>query len=129
VGLSVAAFSGTPQRAMWIAPRAGTAQVSAIADALARMSPYASAPFASLLAGLPQRVRPGATIVTLSGRSPSSYLPTMQRLSRVGYALRHVALGPDAEESVRLLRGIGVSADRATLRPDWKTADVLAIAS
>ena len=71
VGLAVAAFSGTPQRSMWIAPRGGTAQVSAIADALARMSPYASAPFGTLLAGLPQRVRPGATIVIVSGRLPT----------------------------------------------------------
>jgi uncharacterized protein (DUF58 family) len=128
VGLAVAAFSGTPQRSMWIASRAGTAQVSAIADALARMSPYASAPFGNLLAGLPQRVRPGATIVTIAGRLPSSYLATMQRLSRHGYALRHLAIGPDATEAMRLVRGIGVAADRASLEPDWETADVLAIA-
>ncbi len=128
VGLAVAAFSGTPQRSMWIAPRGGTAQVSAIADALARMSPYASAPFGNLLAGLPQRVRPGATIVTVAGRLPSSYLSTMQRLSRHGYALRHLALGPDAVEAVGQVRRIGVSADRATLDPGWETADVLAIA-
>jgi uncharacterized protein (DUF58 family) len=128
VGLAVAAFSGTPQRSMWIAPRGGTAQVSVIADALARMSPYASMPFGTLLAGLPQKVRPGATIVVLSGRLPSSYLATMQRLARHGYALRHLALGADAHEAVGLTRGIGVSADRATLNPNWKTADVLAVA-
>ena len=128
VGLALAAFSGTPQRTVWLAPRAGTAQLSVLADALARMSPIASSPFETLLASLPQRLRPGSTILTVSGRYPATDLPTLRRLARIGFAVRHLALGPGAAEAAGAVREVGITADTASLTPDWERADALTIA-
>lgn len=128
VGLAIAAYSGTPQRTLWLAPRAGTAQMSVLADALARMSPIASSPFESLLSSLPGRLRPGTTILTVSSRTPGPYLPALRRLARVGFSVRHLALGPDAPAAARAVRALGITADTASLTPDWERAEALAIA-
>ena len=57
-----------------------------------------------------------------------SYLPALQRLVRSGFAVRHVALGPDAQAATRRIRAAGIVAAQATLAPDWRNADALVVA-
>ncbi len=126
-GLLAAAFAGTPRPVLWIPPSAGPGQLGRITDALARVSPGASAPYADVLASLPRRVSPGATIVALSGRDPGTYVTVLRRLARVGYGVQLVAMGPDAAALVRSARGHGVPAMTAVLAPDWRTSDALVV--
>jgi hypothetical protein len=127
-GLAAAAYSGTLHRVVYVPPAAGPGQLALIADQLGRLSSFASQPFDELLASLAHRVSPGATIITLSGRDPVSYLPAMRRLARVGYPVRHLALGQDAAAFARRVRSAGIPAEVARLDPNWRAAHALAIA-
>ncbi|MGC8634100.1 MAG: DUF58 domain-containing protein [Candidatus Limnocylindrales bacterium] len=126
-GLIAAAYAGTPQPIVWIAPSAGPGQLGRITDALARLSPGASAPYERVLASLPRRMGPGSTIVALSARDPVSFLAVLRRLTRTGYGVQLVALGPEADARAAAARRSGVAALTAQLRPDWRTSDALVI--
>lgn len=112
----------------YIAPRTGHGQVGRIGEALAGMGQNVSAPFSGLLAALPARVPPGATLVTVSARLPDTYLRTLNGLRRVGFTVEHVALGESAAISARRLRASGVVTSVARLDPDWRRADALILA-
>ncbi len=126
-GLVAAAYAGTQQPVVWIPPSAGPGQLGRITDALARLSPGASAPYEHVLASLPRRVGAGATVVALSARPPVSFLAVLRRLARTGYAVQLVSMGPDAGVHAATARASGVPARTAELRPDWRTSDALVV--
>lgn len=127
-GLAVNAWTATTSRVAFVAPTTGDAQLARIDDTLARMSPYASAPFASLLATLPMRFGPGANILALSSRDPHASLPAERRLAASGYAVTHIAYGPERAAWAALARRAGITAMTAALDADWRTSDSLELA-
>jgi uncharacterized protein (DUF58 family) len=128
VGLLVGSQLAGGRRWAYVAPAAATSQLGRIEDVLARVQPIISLPFERLLDVLPRRLAPGGTVLTLAARDPEPYAERLQRLSRTGYAVTHLALGPDREAHRQSLRAIGVSADSVGLDPDWREADALAVA-
>ncbi len=124
-GLAAAFRTGTPRWLVYLAPRTGAAQLTAIAEMLAYMGPFVSAPFEDLLAVLPQRVPAGATLISLSARPPRAYAAALRRLRASGFEVRHVALGPQGPAAVQRLRALGIAASLGRLEPDWRTAEAL----
>ncbi|MGZ3588842.1 MAG: DUF58 domain-containing protein [Candidatus Limnocylindrales bacterium] len=124
-GFAAAYRTGSPRWLVYLPPRSGAAQLPHIAESLARMGPFVTAPFEQLLAALPQRVPAGATLVTVSARSPRGYLGALRRLHASGFEIHHVALGPAGPAAARALRARGIAAAAADLAPDWRTADGL----
>ncbi len=127
-GLGAAAYTGRRARVAWLDPRSGPAQLGAIADALGRMGPVPSAPFASVLARIPRTVPPGATVHVLTARDPREDLATLRRLAVGGYDVRLVLVGPDAAAHAGRARAAGLPTVVATLDPDWRTASAVGIA-
>jgi uncharacterized protein (DUF58 family) len=127
-GLAMAGYTGTPRPVTLIAPRGGAEQLARIGDALGRLAPIASAPYDTLLAGLPFALRTGTTIVSISARDPDAYLPVLRRLSASGYPVRHVALGAEAASRAQRARLAGLEGLVAALVPDWRTSDVVVLA-
>ena len=129
VGLAAAGFSGTAQRIAYLAPQAATGQLTRCTDLLARIGPVSSGPYASLLTWLPRRLAPGAEILAVSARDPSSFLPVLRRLRASGYAAQVLAHGDGASAAVQMARGAGIPARSARLTPDWQHAHVVDLAS
>ncbi len=127
-GLAAAAFSYRPRAEVRITPGAGPRQLLTLTDALARLSPYASGPFPGLLAALPRWVAPHTQLVILTARDPGEALPVLRRLRASGYDVRLVGVGPAAATVAARAGAAGFSVRTATLDPDWRTADALAIA-
>jgi uncharacterized protein (DUF58 family) len=128
VGLAAAAYSYRPRAEVRIAPAAGTRQLLELTDALARLSPFASGPFTTLLAGLPRWLPVQAQIVVLTARDPIEWLPVLRRLRASGYALQVIGVGPERSVAVTRARDAGIAALAAELDPDWRTADALTLA-
>ena len=127
-GVAAAAWTGTLAQLAFLAPGAGPDQLGRVTDLLARLSPFASAPFSVLLARLPGRVPVGATLHVLSGRDPGGYLPTLRRLVGSGYDVRFIGLGPSAAQAARRARAAGLPATIARVEPDWRTATAVELA-
>lgn len=127
VGFAAASFTGTPQRIAWLPPRASRDQAAALNDLLARIGPISSGPLGGLLTWLARRAPSGATVVLLTARDPRAEQPTLRRLVRGGHPVEVVLLG-DAGDALPGLRAAGVRATRATLTPDWRTADAVVLA-
>jgi uncharacterized protein (DUF58 family) len=127
-GLAAAAYSYRPRAEVRITPAAGPRQLLALTDALARLSPYASARFPELLAGLPRWTSTHVQLVVITSRDPIAALPVLRRLRAMGYDLRLVALGPAAQEIAATGGSVGLRVLTASLDPDWRTADALALA-
>jgi uncharacterized protein (DUF58 family) len=127
-GIAAASFTGTIQRLAYLPPQASHGQLARVTEVLARIGPISSGPYAGLLTWLTRRVAPGSVVLTLSARDPRSYLPAMQRLTRSGYRVEHVALGEDATRDAASVRRAGLPASAATLDPDWEHADALVLA-
>jgi uncharacterized protein (DUF58 family) len=113
----------------FLPPTAARAQLGRIEDTLARVQPIVSLPFDRLLAAVPRRHAPGGTVVVLSARSPAPYLEAMRRLARSGYAVRHVAFGPDRRDHAVEAAAAGIPAELARLDPDWRNADALVLST
>jgi uncharacterized protein (DUF58 family) len=127
-GLLIGAQPIGAERPSYVAPDRSPGQLARIEDELARMRPISVVPYHRLLATIPRRVRPGCTLLTLSGRSPRPYLATLRRLQRSGYELEHVSAGPDADRWRREAQQAGMPASIAQLEPSWKDADALVLA-
>jgi uncharacterized protein (DUF58 family) len=127
-GVAAASFTGTIQRLAYLPPQASYGQLARVSELLARIGPISSGPYAGLLTWLTRRVTPGSVVLTLSARDPRSYLPAMQRLSRSGYRVEHVAFGEGAAAHAASVRRAGLSATTASLDPDWEAADALTLA-
>ena len=113
----------------FVPPASAAAQLGRIEDTLARVQPIVSLPFDRLLGAVPRRHAPGGTIVVLSARSPADYLDAMRRLARSGYAVRHVALGPERREHAAVAAAAGIDAQVGRLDPDWREADALVLSA
>jgi uncharacterized protein (DUF58 family) len=127
-GLAAAAYSYRPRAEVRIVPASGPRQLLALTDALARLSPYASGPFGSLLGSLPRWLPLHSQLVVVTARDPGEYLPVLRRLRATGYDLLLVAVGPLASVAAARGRDAGIPVLTADLAPDWRTADALALA-
>jgi len=121
-GLAAAFRTGGERWLSYLPPRADRQQLTRVGELLARMGPFVSASFEDLLGALPQRVPPGATLLTLSCRAPRTYLGALLRLRSSGFEVRHLAIGPTASATARVLRARRIPAAVAALEPDWRTA-------
>lgn len=124
-GFAAAGWTGSIQRLAYLAPAAGPGQLSLVADMLARLSPFASAPFPLLLASLPARLPRGATLHVLTGREPSPYLPILRRLERGGTRVELVCFGPQSGLAVQRARSVGLGAVLGRVAPDWRAPGVV----
>jgi hypothetical protein len=77
---------------------------------------------------VPRRLAPGGTVLTLAARDPEPYADRLRRLSRSGYAVTHLSLGPDREAHRSQMAALGIPAQVAALDPDWRRADALVVA-
>lgn len=127
VGLLVGSQLAGGRRWAYLPPSAATSQLGRIGDVLARVQPIISLPFERLLGVVPRRLAPGGTVLTLGARDPEPYAEELRRLSRTGYAVTHLAFGPDRERHRQSMVALGVPAQVAGIEPDWRTADALAI--
>ena len=128
-GLAVAAFTGTTDRLAFLAPSAAEHQAGRVGDLLARISPYPSAPFEHLLGRLAWMVRPGTLVVIVSARDPGPWLPVARRLTRSGFGVLHLAIGPGAESHARRSRSVRLTARSVRMDGDWRTVSQLHVAS
>jgi uncharacterized protein (DUF58 family) len=120
-GLAVAAFTGTTDRLAYLAPSSAEGQAGRVADLLARISPYPSAPFEHLLGRLVRMARPGTLVILVSARDPGPFLSVARRLVRGGFGVAHLAVGPDNQESARRTRAVGLAARAIHSDGDWRT--------
>ena len=116
------------RRYAYLPPSAATSQLGRIEDVLARVQPILSLPFERLLGVVPRRLAPGGTVITLAARDPEPYADRLRRLSRTGYAVTHLAFGPEREKDRALMAALGIPARAAELDPDWRRADALVVA-
>jgi hypothetical protein len=127
-GLLLGAQLAGGRRWAHLPPSAASSQLGTIEDVLARVQPILTLPFERLLGVVPRRLAPGATILTLAARDPEPYADRLLRLSRTGYAVTHLAFGPDRESHRSTMAAIGVPARGVALEPDWRRADALVMA-
>ncbi|MGQ0609166.1 MAG: DUF58 domain-containing protein [Chloroflexota bacterium] len=127
-GLLVGAQLAGGRRWAYLPPSAASSQLGRIEDVLARVQPILSLPFERLLGAVPRRLAPGGTVLSLGARDPEPYADRLRRLSRSGYAVTHLAFGPDRETHRSSMAGRGIPALAAELDPDWRKADALVLA-
>lgn len=126
-GLLLGAQLAGGRRWAYLPPSAASGQLGLVEDVLARVQPILSLPFESLLGVVPRRLAPGASVLSLGARDPEPYAERLRRLGRSGYAVTHVAFGPDREAHRASLEALGVAALTADLEPDWRRADALVL--
>jgi uncharacterized protein (DUF58 family) len=127
-GLLLGAQLAGGGRWAFLPPSASTGQLGRIEDLLARVQPLVSLPFEELLGAVPRRIAPGATLVVLGARDPAPYLDRLRRLTRSGYAVRHVSIGPEREAHRQTAALAGIEARAGDLAPNWREADALVVA-
>jgi uncharacterized protein (DUF58 family) len=127
-GLLVGAQLAGGRQWTYLPPTAATSQLGRIEDVLARVQPILSLPFERLLGVVPRRLPPGGTILSLGARDPEPYADRLRRLSRIGYAVTHLAFGPDRDTHRAAMVAGGIPSRVAQLDPDWRDADALVLA-
>ena len=127
-GLAAAGFSGSIRPFAYLAPSEAVGQLGRVLDLLARLSSVPSAEFDALLIAMVRFLRPGTTILVLSGRAPTHDLPALRRLVRSGFPILVVACGPDATRHAALARQAGLPARAAELAGPWQTSRELILA-
>ncbi|MGI8999054.1 MAG: DUF58 domain-containing protein [Candidatus Limnocylindria bacterium] len=127
-GLLVGAQLAGGRRWAYLPPSAAASQLGRIEDVLARVQPILSLPFERLIGVVPRRLAPGGTVLSLGARDPEPYADRLRRLSRSGYAVTHLAFGPDRETHRSEMAARGIRSHAAELDPDWRLADALALA-
>jgi uncharacterized protein (DUF58 family) len=127
-GLLVGSQLAGGRRWAYLPPSAAASQLGRIEDVLARVQPILSLPFERLLGVVPRRLAPGGTVLSLGARDPEPYVDRLRRLSRTGYAVTHLCLGPDREAHQAGMAALGIQARVADLDPDWRMADALVVA-
>lgn len=128
-GILVGAQLVGGRRWAYLPPARAAGQLGRIEDVLARVQPILSLPFERLVAVIPARLAPGATVVTLSARDPEPYVDALRRIGRSGYPLTHVAMGPERAAHRDRAAAAGLPARVAELEPSWHEADALHIAA
>ena len=128
-GLLVGAQLAGGRRWAYLAPSAARSQLGLVEDVLARVQPILSLPFERLLGVVPRRLAPGASVMTIGARDPEPYIERLRRLGSTGYAVTHLAVGPEREAHRSSLLAAGVHSLSANLDPDWRGADALVVSS
>jgi len=126
-GLAAAGYHGAESRFAQVAVSAAPGQLERVLDLLARLSTHPSAPFDRLLGMVLRIVRPGTTVVVVTARDPSGYLPWLRRLERAGCRVLVVACGPDGRADAGRARRFGLAARSVRLDGSWQTAAALAV--
>jgi uncharacterized protein (DUF58 family) len=126
-GLAAAGYHGAESRFAQVAVSAAPGQLERILDLLARLSNHPSAPFDRLLGMVLRVARPGTTVVVVTARDPSGYLPWLRRLERAGCRVIVVACGPDGRADAGRVRRFGLAARSVRLEGSWQTADALTV--
>jgi uncharacterized protein (DUF58 family) len=121
-GLTVAGFSRTLKRFADVPIGQGVQHADRILDVLARLSPYPSAPFETLLARIGQRYRSGTTVLVLSARDPAQFARPLHSLGRQGFGVVVLASGPAAGRHAAVARRAGFGARVAQLDGPWQLA-------
>lgn len=127
-GLAAPAYWGSRSTRIAIRPATGPAQLRRLAEALARVSTFASAPFESTLTDLPQWLPRPTSVVVITARDPGDYLPLLRRLTGLGFGVRTLGIGPSAAGGLGRLRRSGIEARQVQLRPDWRTCGAVELA-
>jgi uncharacterized protein (DUF58 family) len=128
IGLAAAAYSGSRSGFAFLPPSTGPGQIDRILDLLARMSARPSGPFERLLAMVTRAVRPGTTVVVLTGRDPEESIRHLRTLERSGCPVLVLGLGSRGRVAVDRARGAGLTARTAELDGTWRSATKLAVA-
>lgn len=128
VGLAAAAYSGSVRPIAYLAPAEAPGQLERLLDLLARLSSHPSGRFEQLLSALPRLLRPGASVLVLTSRDPTPFLPTLRRIAGVGYSVNLLGCGPDGSAHVSRARSAAVPAQVARLDAGWREAASLRIA-
>jgi uncharacterized protein (DUF58 family) len=126
-GLSAAGYHGAESRFAHLAVSEAPGQLERVLDLLARLSSHPSAPFDRLLGMIVRVVRPGTTVVVLTARDPSTYLPWLRRIQRAGCPVVVVTCGPAGSAHAGAVRRLGFVARSVRLDGPWQTARALAV--
>ncbi len=127
VGLAAAAHSEGTRTMAYVAPGGSEGQLGRCLDLLARLSSFPSAPFERLLAMLVRSVSPATSLVVLSARDPSPYLPALRGIERSGYPVWHLGFGPAAPALIARARAAAIASSPAQLDGPWRTATALLV--
>jgi uncharacterized protein (DUF58 family) len=127
-GLAAAGFHGAERRFAYLPVSEAPGQGERVMDLLARLSTHPSAPFEHLLGMILRVVRPGTTVLVVTGRDAPPYLGHLRRLERAGCPVVVVACGPNGAADAGRVRAAGIGARTARLDGPWQTASHLAVA-
>lgn len=127
IGLAAAGYHGAESRLAFLPVSAGPGQAERAFDLLARLSTEPSAPFEQLIGMLMRAVRPGTTVVVVTGRDPAPYLAHLRRLERAGYPVVVLGCGPRSELAAGRARAAGLTARVALLDGPWRAATRVAL--
>jgi uncharacterized protein (DUF58 family) len=127
VGFAAAGYTGAPRPIVYVPVSAARDQAERIVDMIARLSPSPSASFARLLSLVGGAVRPGTTVVVLSGRSLLPFLRHLRAVRSRASSLTVLACGPAAVEDAAEARSVGFDARAVRLDGPWETADRLVV--
>ena len=75
-GLAAAGYHGAEQRFAMLPPSEAPGQLERVLDLLARLSSHPSSEFEQLIAAIIRTIRPGTTVVVVTGREPRRISPT-----------------------------------------------------
>jgi uncharacterized protein (DUF58 family) len=128
-GLAVAAYSGSLRPVAYLAPAQATGQLERVLDLLARLSAFPSAPFEHLLGSLVRVLRPGTTVLVITAREPDAFAPILHRMTRVGYGIEVLTMGPAAATNAARVRRTGLRGRVALLDGHWRTATRLMVSA
>ncbi len=126
-GLAAAGYHGAESRFAMLPVSEAPGQAERVFDLLARLSSHPSAPFESLLSRVLRVVRPGTTVVVVTGRDPSSFVGHLRRLEQAGCPVVVVACGTSGPADAARARMAGLTARSARLDGPWRTAEHLAM--
>ena len=129
LGLTAAGFTRTTKRFADVPVGRGAHHADRLLDVLARLTPYPSASFGSVLGRIPWRFGQTTTVIVLTMRSPQAYLGEMRVLRRAGYGVVVLSCGRSAAHDAVLTRRAGFSARAVQLDGPWQTATELAAAA
>ena len=126
-GLVAAGYRGGGKAPAWLSVAEAPGQAERAFDLLARLSADPLASFERVLGLVARIVRPGCTVVVLTGRDPSPFFVHLRRLEHVGSDVVVVACGPDRAKDAARAGAAGLAARTAQLDGPWRTAEHLAV--
>jgi uncharacterized protein (DUF58 family) len=128
-GLAAAGYHGAEQRFAMLPPSEAPGQLERVLDLLARLSSHPSSEFQQLIAAVIRTIRPGTTVVVVTGREPRPYLAHLSRLERAGCPVVVLACGVNAGADAAVARAAGLTARVGRLDGPWQIADHLDVSS